>query len=347
MASADPLAVFRKFPTGLVVFLGILVVAGAALALSHVGRTAAAMCNGNPMSPDDICVVRSRRARTTSEWTYQERLDFNVYENLSFVWGGAVIALFAAIMIVVAIIRWRRDIAVADRLAGGPEPLAAYAKATGFLAGFLTLGACVVGLIGAMAFVRSFGGKGTPVVGIVIAVIAVIVAVGMLWLGRARGCILVWAYPPAVRVVSRSKVRDIAWQDMQYAVTLGDNRAMMLSWIGHKDRLSIEDKDFFTTMRDQINGAVREVVPARTAAGELVDFRSVKITGPTVTIGRKTVPGADLGGVAVTRDKNGSYFEFRDKQGKAVGSAATQDVGNIDVLFELLSRQFGVSLQRS
>lgn len=342
----DPLAVFRRFPTALVVFLGVLGAAGIGIALAHLGRTPVAKCGSRPMSPDDLCTLRSRRSRTESEWTFQERLDFNRYENLSLVWAGVVIAVVAAIVITMVVIRWRRDIAVADQLTGGPAPLAAYAKATGGLTGFLTLGAVLVGGIGALLAVRSFGGKGTPTVGLVMAVIAAVVVVGVLWAARPKGCTLVWGYPPAVRVVTSSKVHDTAWPDMQYVTTLGTNPATMLSWVGNKDRLSIDDADFFALMRGQINTAVREGVAQRVGSGEVLDFRNVKVAGPTITIGKKSLPGVDLGGFVVLSDKNGPYFDFRNHQGKSVASTPVRDVGNIDVLFDLLAQQFGVRLQQ-
>lgn len=43
------------------VLIGVLIAAGVALALSHVGRASAAVGTGKPMGPGDICAMRSRR----------------------------------------------------------------------------------------------------------------------------------------------------------------------------------------------------------------------------------------------------------------------------------------------
>lgn len=344
---AEALAVFRRFPTAVVVFLGLLIAVGVGVAVAHLGKIPVAQCGAREMSPGDICTLRrGRRTVGTTDWTFQERLDWNRYENLSLAAAGSVVGVLAAVMIIAVLIRWRRDVAVVATVVGDREPMASYGQATGVLTAVFTLGAAIVGGIGALLAVRGFGGKGSPTASLVMAAIALVVMLGLLWLGRPRGCTYVAAYPENVRVVTGSKVHDLAWSDLQYGTTLDKDPATTLAWVGRKDELAVSDADFFATMRGRINAAVGAVVSERMNSGEVLDFGSVKVTGPTVQIGkRKTVAATDLGSVSATKDKNNSvHLDFRDQQGTVLASTPAREVGNVDVLFDLLGRRFGVRL---
>lgn len=344
---ATALATFRRLPTPLLVALGLYAVVGAVVALLYATRDAVAMCGDRVMAPGDTCSLRvSRRSLEKRDWTYEQRLDFSAYENRALTVAGIVVAVIAVAMIVAVLVRRARDVAVADRLAAAEEPIAAHARPNGLLTGVLTLGACIAGGIAGLLAVRSGHGDGVDAVPLVIAVGLAGGAVALLVAGRPAGSTLVWAYPDAVRIVTRSTVHDIAWQDMQYTTSLAAEPVTMLSWVGKKDRLIVDDADFFATMRGRINEAVRAGVPERLTAGETIDFRVVKVAGGTVTLNNKQLPGADIAGVVAVRNKDGDFFEFRDAQDKRIEAVRVPEVGNIDVLVEVLSRQFGVGLQR-
>jgi hypothetical protein len=343
----DPLAVFRRFPTGLVVFLGLIGAGGLALFITNRAKEVVARCGDEVMIAGDICETRSRRSFNTTTWTYEERLNFADAQNQGAIVAGVVVALIALIAIVAVVIRWRRDVTVADQLASQQAPLTAFATTTGLATGFLTLVAGLLGGFGAFLAVGASGSKGGPVVGLVFGGLMLLAAVGVLWAGRPKGCTLVWAYPSAVRVVTESRVHDVPWQDMQYLSTLGKDRSEWLSWAGRKGKLGIDDKEFFAVMQRTINGATAAGVRPRLDAGETIDFGDVKVSSSTLVVKRKTFPVSDIRGITVMRDKNGTYYEFRDQQTKVAASVGVQTVANADVLFDLLAKRLNITFMNN
>ncbi|MBZ2195024.1 DUF6585 family protein [Occultella gossypii] len=339
----DPLAVFRRFPTGLVVFLGLIGAGGVALFLANNAKEVVARCGNEVMVAGDICETRSRRSFNTTTWTYEERLAFAEAQNQGAIVAGLVVVLIAVIAIAAVVTRWRRDVAVANQLASQEAPLTAFADSTGVGTGFLTLVAGLLGGFGAFLAVGASGSKGSPVVGLVLGGLMLVAALGVLWVGRPKGCTLVWAYPSAVRVVTESRVHDVPWQDMQYLATLGKDRSEWLSWAGRKSSLGIQDKEFFAVMQRTINGAAAASVRQRFEAGETIDFGDVKVSSSAIVLKKKQFPVSDIRGITVMRDKNGTYYEFRDQQIKVAGSVGVQTVANSDVLFDLLAKRLNIT----
>ncbi len=340
----DPLAVFRRFPTGLVVFLGLIGAGGVALFLANNAKEVLATCGSDGvMVAGDICETRSRRSFNTTTWTYEERLEFAQAQNLGAIVAGLVVVLIALIAIGAVVVRWRRDVAVANQLASQQAPLTAFATTTGLVTGFLTLVAGLLGGFGAFLAVSASGGKGSPAVGLVLGGLMLVAALGVLLAGRPKGCTLVWAYPSAVRVVTESRVHDVPWRDMQYLSTLGKDRSEWLSWAGRKGTLGIDDKEFFAVMQRTINGAVATDVRQRFEAGDTIDFGDVKVSSSTIALKKKQFPVSAIRGITVMRDKNGTYYEFRDQQIKVAGSVGVQTVANADVLFDLLAKRLNIS----
>lgn len=341
-----PLTVLRRFPTGVMVFLALLVGLGVAVAVRYFGKEPVAKCGNDPMEPGDGCTIRRRRSGT-SEWTYEERLEWSGYENLSWVAAGLTFAAIALIVIILVVFRWTRDRAVAGELADSGVPETAYARATGMATALATPVVGVVAGFSAWMAVRAFGGKGGPALGLLIAAVAAAVAVSLLWKARPKGATLVWSDQDTARIVTESTARAVPWTDVQYTSTFTADPTKHLTWVGHRGSVEIPETDFFDEVRGRVNAALREGLPARLESGAELDFRAVKVAGPTVTIGKKAVPGAELGQVAMVQDKNhGVVFDFQDQRGQSVQSVPAQQVGNADVLFDVLSRQFGVSLKR-
>lgn len=344
---AKALGDFRRIPVALLVVLGACAVVGAGVALVYATRDAVATCGDRVMSPGETCTLRvSRRSLAKRDWTYEQRLEFSQYENVALTVAGVVVAVIALGMIVAVLVRRARDLAVVDSLADAEQPIASYARTNGLLTGALSLGACIAGGAAALFGVRALRGPDPDVVVLLVAAGVAALAVAMLVAGRPGGATLVCAYPSTVRVVSRSKVHDIAWHDMHYTTSLAAEPTTMLSWRGHGHLLEVTDKDFFATMRTRINDAVRTVLPQRIAAGELVDFRRVTVDGSSVTVDGRAVPGQDIAAVVPVRTKDTDVFEFRDRHGKAVRTVRVTEVANVDVLLELLSSRFGIRLSR-
>src|SRR5699024_10793065 len=329
---AKALADFRRVPIALLVVLGICAAIGAVVAAVCATRDAVATCGDRVMSPGETCTLRvSRRSMAKRDWTYEQRLEFSEYENLALAVAGVVVAIIAAGMIVAVLARWARDLAVADGLTGAEEPIAAHARTNGLLTGALSLGACIAGGVAALFGVRAFRGPDPDVVVLVVAAGAAALAVVMLIVGRPSGAILVWVYPSVVRVVTRSKVHDLAWHDMHYTTSLAAEPTTSLSWRGHRHLLEVTDKDFFATMRTRINDAVRTGLRQRATAGEVADFRRVTVDDSTLTVDGQAVPAQSIAAVVAVRTKDTNVFEFRDQQGRAVRSVRVTEVANVDV----------------
>ncbi|TDE92614.1 hypothetical protein EXU48_13815 [Occultella glacieicola] len=338
---------FRRIPISLIVFLGVLGAGGLALFLARIGAQVLPTCEGQVMGQGDTCIVSSRRNRGGTTWSYEERLDFVQAQSQGVAVGGLLVAVFAVVLIVAVVIRWRRDLAVADQLAGEQAPLTAYVTTTGTTTGLFAVLAFLAGGFGAFLAVGATGSKGTPWIGIVFGALLLALGLLFLWVARPNGCTLVWAYPAVVRIVTQSRIHDVPWQDMQYLSGLGKDAAVWLSWVGRKGTLDIDDKDFFATMRRHINGAVAGVAAQRFEASQPTDFGEITLTGSMLVLKRKSVAAADLSGITLMRDKNGTYYEFRDQRAKVVGLIGVQTVANADVLFDLLAKRLNVGfLQR-
>ncbi|MGD7705977.1 hypothetical protein [Microlunatus sp. Y2014] len=336
----NPMDVFRRLPIASVVVFGLVAVAGIVMFVINLGREVVAKCGSDVMTAGEMCTIRGRRSGT-STWTYPERLNYAEWTKTSLIVAGIVLFALAVIMIALLIHRWRRDIAVAETLAGEQAPLTSYVKATGLGSGFLGLVGCGLATVGTAVAVQGFGSK-APAFNVGIGVVMIVAGIASLYMGRPKGCTLVWAYPSVVRIVTRSTIHDVQWQDMHYISSLGNEPAVLLSWVGGKD-LGIEDKEFFATMRRHINGAIQPGVQQKLAEGAEVDFRAIRITGDQLNLSGKKVAPADVAGIRMTQDKDKKVsFEFRNHQGRAVASIPALEVVNMDVALEVLAKRYNI-----
>ncbi|MGC5615002.1 hypothetical protein [Georgenia sp. Z1491] len=344
--TADPLAAFRRFPTGITVFLGLFVVGGLFLAYRHLGADAVAMCGDDPMAPGDECQMTSRRRRrissSTSIQSYEERLTASARAHESWVWVGVAVAVIAAILIALVVIRWRRDTALARTLDGGQEPLATYSATTGTGVGLGFLGAAAVAGIALAMGVRMGGVSGESWIGLAIVGVGVVVALLIVWAARPKGSTLVRAYDSGVRVVTQSRAQEVPWADLQYFVDLESTTFMQLGWVGFKRQLMIDDKEFFATMRARINSAARARVQESAGTAAPVDFGKVTLAGRTVVVGKKELDAGSLAAITPVKGKDGLELHVRDRSGGTPATVRPVEIANSDVLFGVLSEHFGV-----
>ncbi len=329
---------FRNPPVAGLIFFLVIGLAGAVWAVLRSGREIVAMCGGARMSPGESCSTRSRRSMTTTEWTYDDRLEFATAQHHGLTAGGVAVAVCAAIVIASLLIRWLRDRAVADTLAGQQAPLTSYANRAGLGTGFVSLLACVLAFFGASVLVQALNFTvRNQIGGTVVGAAVLLCALVLLVLAFPRGSTLVWPLEESVRVVTRSRVQDVAWQQMQYLVGFAEPPLMQLSWTGKAPKLTIDDGEFFALMRDRINQTLREVLPARRAAGETLDFGAVTITGDTVTVEKAVLDSAQIGAVGKGRNDHGDCLVFVDHTGNSLATVTELRVANRDLLPELLT----------
>lgn len=345
-ATADPLAAFRRFPTSLVVFLGVFVAGGLYLAYRHLGAEAVAMCSGEPMSPGDECRLSGRRRRRLSSSsylrTYEEQLTSSARAHESWVWVGVAVAVVAAIMIVLVVVRWRQDTALARTLDGRQAPLTTYSATTGTTAGLGFLAAAAVAALALALGVRFGGMSGDSWVGLLIAGAGVVLALLILWAARPKGSTLVRADDASVRIVTQSRAHDVAWDDLQYFVDLEGSTFMQIGWVGSKRQLLVDDAEFFATMHTRINRTAQARVQESARTGAPVNFGDVTLAGRTVTFGKKELDAGSLAAITPVKTKEGLQLQVRDRSGRTPVTVRPVTIANIDVLFDVLSQHFGV-----
>ncbi|MGC5629327.1 hypothetical protein ACPYO6_13920 [Georgenia sp. Z1344] len=345
--TTDAMAAFRRFPVGITVFLGLFVAAGLYLASRHLGAEAIAMCGDDTMAPGDMCTMSSGRRRRragggTSTYTYEERLEAAARGHEAWVWAGIAVAVIAVIFIVLVVIRWRRDTALARTLDGQQAPVTSYSTTTSIGAGMGFLGAAAVGAGGLGVGVWLRGVSDLNPIGLAIMAAGAVSGLVILWMARPKGSTLVWAYDSHVRIVTQSRSHDVAWEDMQYFVDLQSSSFMELGWTGSKRQLSIDDEEFFATMRARINTLTRARVERSAETGEPVDFRAVTLAGRTVTFRKKKLDAGSLAAINLVKEKDNLSLHVRDREGATQVIINPAEIANLDVLLHVLSQTYGV-----
>jgi sulfur transfer complex TusBCD TusB component (DsrH family) len=343
--AVDHLAAFRRFPVGLVVFLGVFVAAGLYLASRHFGADAVAMCGDETMLPGDQCEQTRRRRRSISTTTtirsYEEQLTASARAHEAWVWVGVAVAVLAVIVILLVVLRWRSDVALARTMFGQQAPLTAFSTTTGTGVGLGYVIAAAVAGAGLFFGVRA-GATDGEIVGIVIAAVGVIAALAIVAASRPKGSTLVWAYDPGARIVTRSTSQDVPWSDLRYFVDLQNDTYMQIGWKGSKHQVLVDDKDFFATMRSKINSTALAEVQQAAPTGEPVDFGAVTLSGRTITFGKKSFDAASLAAINAVKTKEGVELQVRDRSGGTPVTIRPATFANSDVLFHVLHEQFGV-----
>lgn len=337
-AATNPLTVLRNPPLASLIFFAIIGLAGVVWTVLRTGREIVATCGGDAMAPGDICTTRGRRSVTATEWTYDERLEFATAQNNGSTAAGIALAACAALVIIFLLIRWIRDRAVAATLDGQEPPVTSYADRSGSATGFISLLACAAAFFGVSMLVQGLTFTVRNQIGsIAIGAVLVVAALVVLVLAFPRGSTLVWAKDDSVRVVTRSRIQDLAWQDMQYLVSFSAQPLKELSWTGKAPKLTIDDQDFFAVMRDRINATLQQTLPARDAAGETLDFGAVTVAGSRVTVDKTVLDRAQIAAIGKGRKDNVDCLAFADHAGNTVATVTEMKVANRDLLPGLLT----------
>lgn len=343
--TVDHLAAFRRFPVGLIVFLGVFIAAGLYLASRHFGADAVAVCGDETMQPGDQCEQTRRRRRristTTTIRSYEEQLVAAARSHEAWIWGGIAVAVIAVIVIILVVLRWRSDVALARTMSAEQAPLTAFSTTTGASVGLGFLIAAAVGGIGIFFGVR-FGATDGETVGLIVAAVAAVIALLIVFSARPKGSTLVWAYEPGARIVTRSTSQDIPWSDLQYFISPGNDSFMQLGWKGSKHQVSVDDKDFFATMRTKINSTAMAEVQQAAPNGAPVSFGAVTLAGRTITFGKKSLDAPSLAAINAVKTKEGVEYQVRDRAGKTAVTIRPAVLANSDVLFHVLHEQFGI-----
>lgn len=335
----------RRFPVGLVVLLGLLIAGSGFWFASRLGMTPSAVCNGEAMSPGDFCERRSRRSGRY-QVSYDQVLEMSQEDILWPKAAAAMIGIAALITLVMVVLRWRSDAALAAQLGTPPGLLGAGASTTGILTGVLALAVVFPALIGTTLVVKLAGvddGSPTTLSWILLGLIAALVAL-LVWAGRPRGVSLFQVVEEGVIAVTGSRRHDVGWVDAQYFVPTGDSGSTAgFSWRGRSGSpLDVEDGELFAQVRSHVNAALWPVAQQRVASGEPLDFAELTLSGGALERGGKQIPLAELRYLQAVRKENLVTYQL-------AGAGRTIDVpagslANLDVLVGLLRERTSASV---
>ncbi|MFX4273820.1 hypothetical protein ACQBAR_03180 [Propionibacteriaceae bacterium Y1685] len=325
------LATLRRFPTGIVVFLSLITVSAAAVLVSRLTASPVAKCGSKIMQPGDTCAMRGRRGRSLGDRNFEEAVVAAEKLLLGQTVAAAVVLLVAIAFLIMVVHRWRADVAAAPQLTGTHGLLGAAAFPTGVRTVVLFLTAAAVGGVSTLLVLYVFG---FSLLGIGLAVVAVAIVAGIVWVGRPQGTTIIQVFTPGLAVLTRSQRTDVDWNNAQVRTRLGSPPAHSLSWVGRKGSVDIDDEVMFTNLRQRINEIQWPAVQQNFAAGQPIDFNAVRLEDNAVVNGRGRIPLAELHSVTVEVNKEKSAYLFSSAGQKI--EVNTSDLGNPDLLFGLL-----------
>lgn len=249
---ADPSALnteairqFRRFPVGLVGFVGVLAVGATFWLLNRLALPLVAMCDGSPMAAGDTCTFGSRRGGDY-ELTYEEVLHRLEVTTLAQQLGAAVLLAALVATALIAVICWRRDVGASAQLGTPTGLLAADWDTSGTAAGAVAVPMAGLALFG-LPMIAQLSRNGTVLVYVAAGVLAIVFAVAV-WRFRTRGAALLQLLDGGVVAVADGRRQEVPWS--QISVDEGSS-SPRLRWSGLSHPIAVDNQQAQQIVRDR------------------------------------------------------------------------------------------------